>query len=786
MSVRLRKAVRDLWVQRGRAALVVVAMVLGVASVVAVTTSSAVLNREIAAEFRASAPHTALITAKALTPDDVAAARDVPGVAVAEARTTVTARVLVDGTWVSARLFARPDLAASRLGRLVGESGTWPPAAGTAAIERAATSVAGAGVGDVVRVALPGRDSVPVPVSAEVHDIGQAPAWQENLVYLYLQPADIVAMGGPDAPNELALVGTGPRSDRAATAAVAERVAETLRERGVAVTGVAVPEPDRHPHQGQMNSLLRLLAAFGLLVLLLSGVLVAAQMSAVLARERRHVGTLRTLGASTGQVVRLYGQQVLLLAAVALAIGWPLGWLVGRGYTGVVGFFLNFDVVDQSVPPGVVAAQVAGSLLVPLAAAAWPILSAARLPPATVIRDYGVAEPVRRRRAGRWDARLPQVLRMGLRNVFRRRRRLALTLVALVAGGALFQAGLNLVTGLNRTLDGKSAVLAYDVAVALDRPYDTELVESVARAVPGVQRSEGWLTGRLAVGRGADLARDPSYAYGVPPETDLLRLPVVDGRWLREDDTTAVVVNHVLAASRPELTVGSRLDGRVDGHSVSWEVVGVVRQVASEPAVYVSAATLADVLEAGGATNALRVTAARGSDLSAVRRSLDDALADADIAVVHAQSTPESQQVLREHSVVILSLLLLMTVLSIAVGALGLATTMAVNVMERTREIGVLRAYGARRRAVIGLVVAEAGGIAALSWLLAVAASFPVTVVFGDLLGSNLLETPLVLAPNPWAVPVWLAVVVACCALATVPPARRAAGLTVRDTLAYS
>jgi putative ABC transport system permease protein len=127
----------------------------------------------------------------------------------------------------------------------------------------------------------------------------------------------------------------------------------------------------------------------------------------------------------------------------------------------------------------------------------------------------------------------------------------------------------------------------------------------------------------------------------------------------------------------------------------------------------------------------------------------------------------------------------LLTLLSVLIGGLGLTTTMAVNVLERTREIGVLRAVGATTASIVTLVVTEGSIIGALSWLAAVVLAVPTSILFGQVIGGILLESPLDFAVNALAPFLWLAIVVVFSALASLTPARRAAALTVRDTLAF-
>ncbi len=130
-------------------------------------------------------------------------------------------------------------------------------------------------------------------------------------------------------------------------------------------------------------------------------------------------------------------------------------------------------------------------------------------------------------------------------------------------------------------------------------------------------------------------------------------------------------------------------------------------------------------------------------------------------------------------------LLLTMSVLTATVGGIGLMSTMSINVVERTREIGVMRAIGATSLAIVGVFVIEGVFVGALSWVLAIPLSIPGVRLFGNLIGEAILELPLDFAYSTEGLVLWLLIVVVLSALASLWPALRAAGVSVREALAY-
>jgi putative ABC transport system permease protein len=134
---------------------------------------------------------------------------------------------------------------------------------------------------------------------------------------------------------------------------------------------------------------------------------------------------------------------------------------------------------------------------------------------------------------------------------------------------------------------------------------------------------------------------------------------------------------------------------------------------------------------------------------------------------------------------IITNLMLAMAILAAIVGSVGLMSTMSINVVERAREIGVMRAIGASTLAVLGIFVSEGVLVGVISWLLVVPFSYPLARLFSNMIGLSLLEVPLDFSYPMSGVLSWLLIMVVLSALASLWPALRATKVSVREALAY-
>ena len=145
----------------------------------------------------------------------------------------------------------------------------------------------------------------------------------------------------------------------------------------------------------------------------------------------------------------------------------------------------------------------------------------------------------------------------------------------------------------------------------------------------------------------------------------------------------------------------------------------------------------------------------------------------------------EERASMRNEFEIFLVLLLMMAVLAAVVGGIGIMSTMSINVIERRREIGVMRATGATSPAIAAIFVGEGVLLGVLSWLLAVPVSVPGARYFSDLLGETLLDIGLDFTYSTEGMVLWLLLVVVLSGLASLWPAIKAAGGSVREALAY-
>ncbi len=797
IAPRWRKVFRDLWRNRVRTLLVILAIAAGVTALGVVGITYWVVLQDLPASYRAANPAGARLFTDPFDDELVRVIRGMPEVEDAAGRRVVTARVAVQRSegqpvqWRDIDIYALADFDAIRINRIEPAGGTWPPASRELLIERAALAVLGARVGDTVLLRLPNDTERAIPVVGLAHDLTLPPARFVNRVYGYVQIGTLEWFGIPTSYNELLITAAERADDRSHMLAVTAAVRQRIEKSGRTVYWSQVPEPGVHPFQRFIDPMALLLAALGFLALALSSLLVVNTISALLAQQVRQIGVMKAVGARSRQIAGLYLGMVLILGTAALVLALPLGVVGAQAVTRFVAQLINFDVTGWAVPFWVIGVQGATALAVPALAALAPVRTGTRITVREAIASYGLSDA--RFGSGTIDrvlARvrgLPRPLLLSLRNTFRRKARLILTLIALGLGSTIFVAVFSVRASLLLTLEDALQYWQYDVGVIFSRPYRIEDIERQVMAVPGVVRAESWGYHGVRRVRGDGSESENVVMIAPPAETQLLQPQLWRGRWLLPEDESALVVNTDLLRNEPDIRIGQQITLTLDGRETSWTVVGIIRGVLSGPTVYANYPYYARVARRVDQATSVQVVTESHAPVSQlqVARALEQQLTASGLRVSSFQTIAQLRAVTINQFNVILLFLLVMAFVLGAVGALGLAGTMSINVLERTREIGVMRAVGATGRAVRGIVVAEGMLIGLLSWMLGALLAVPISRLLSDTVGIAFLRAPLSYTFSVMGAVYWLAAVLFLAGAASLWPARSAARISVRDALAY-
>jgi putative ABC transport system permease protein len=789
---RWRKVLADLYGNAIRTTLVVASIAVGVFAIGVIAGTYVMIDHDLAASYGSTNPANIVLITTPFDPGFADAVSHMDGVRAAEGRRQVQLQLrLGSGQWDVITLVAVPDYQAMDIHRHRLIAGQAVPADRTVVLEHKSLASLGAQIGDVLEIELPDGTQRQLPVVGSVQ--GQSDVYGSILGDLqgFVSYNTLEWLGQPLNLDRLYVV-VEPGANEERLRQIAAQITDRIERTGREVYSTSITVGSKHPLASIVSALLSVLVILGVLVVFLSGSLIANTMSALLGQHIRQVGVMKLVGARRSQIAGMYLVLILSFGLVALIISVPLGSWGAYALSRFVAQIMNFELQGFRIIPVAILLQVAIAFLAPPAAGLLPVIRGSRVTVQQALNSTGLGG--QQAKAG-WIDRVLAHLRglsrpmlISIRNTFRRKGRLALTLFTLTLGGAVFIAVLNAQVALNDKMDQIARYFGADVNLDFAVPYRIEEVIGEARAVDGVVDVEVWLSagGELASRDGT--TADPVAMIAPPANSALVDPTVLRGRWLLPEDENALVVNEAFLKELPNLRVGDPLRLKVAGRERDWVVVGVFQYTGMDDlVVYTNYEYLSNVLRAGNQASMYRVVTRDhtlafqeqvGEQLNERFRALGYRLSNVEAGQAHNASVTEVLGILT-------AVLMVMALLTALVGSIGLTGTMSMNVLERTREIGVMRAVGAHNQIIAKLVVVEGLLVGLISYAFGAVLSFPITFLLSNVISLAIFGSPATFAFTVQGFAIWLAVVAGLSVLASIVPARSATQLTIREVLAY-
>ncbi len=787
MRVIWNKIWRDLLKSKSRTFLAVLSIAVGVFALGLVFGLSTVMSSRMTDDHQTRLPPHITFWGGVFNEDVVDVVEEELDVVAVEGETRVSFRWRqeYEDAWRPGTLVARADYSGQNLSLVDLQEGRWPSERALA-LERQSSRHLGIPVGSSITVEF-GRGQRQVSIDGIIRSPTVTPPQFGGDPTFYATP-ETVAWLTEFVGFNLLRVRLDSFSEKGAEMA-AQRIEERLDRMGTPIGGYFITDPEVHWMQDQVDTLSLILGILGALSLGLGAFLIVNTMNAIVARQVWQIGVMKAIGATSLRVVMVYLTGALAYGFLSCLIAVPLGVISVHAVASWLLDLINVVSGPMQVVPVAVVLQVGVGLAVPVAAAWIPVVRGARISPHEAIRTYGLGAGFGRTGLDRLIARirhLPRPLVLSLRNMFRRKGRVVLTLLTLILAGIVFIMVMSVRTSLNSTLETLINELGLDVWVVFDEPQRSVRLVEIAESVPRVVSAEVWEQRASSLEVASGEQKDV-YLLGLPYDSKVFNPNLVEGRAFLPGDDKAILLNNRIAEDEG-IRVGDEVQLTIDGVESAWTVIGLILSISEgQQNGYVPFDAL--TRETGSVNRGTIVMVKTGQPgvetEQALIRDLRETYTNQGITPSFLLSASEVRSQSRNQFNIITYLMLAMAVLAAIVGAIGMMGTMSINVIERTREIGVMRAIGARSSTVIGILLTEGVLLGTLSWLFAVPASYPGARAFSNMVGTTLLDVPLSYSYSVTGVALWLLIVILLSALGTLWPALRAARVSVREALAY-
>ncbi len=810
MRPRWRKVLHDLWDNKARTLLVVFSIAVGVFSIGVISGAYQIISNDMSASYAANHPANVELRTENFDDDVLSSIRNQRGVGEAEARRVVNFRVQKTGSeaWVSLDVVAVEDFDENRVNLLVPVSGGVKAEKDEVLLEKDALKKINAAVGDELLFEVSDGMTKKLKVVGIVQDVSTGAGDFLAPPFAYIDMKTLATLRQPELFNRAYVTVAEDQDNIVHIREVGADLKDKLEKNGTTVARTRFSETHKHPMGDTVNAILGILLALGILIVFLSSSLIANTLSALLSQHLRHIGVIKLVGGRKNQVFAMYFTLIMAFGILALMIAIPLGGQGAYGLALFVADTLRFNLLGYRIVPMALLIQIAVGLLVPIIAGLAPVISGSGI---TVLRalsgdltgDENKPHKHDDREQVSWfDALLlrlthmfaargihfPRPFIISLRNTFRRRGRLILTLFTLTMGGAIFIAVFNVRVTLHDYVGSIGSYFRADVTLDFDEPYRLREVKQYAMQVDGVQDAEGWQFISIELIYPDGSVAENANVLAPPAESKLVNPLITAGRWIRKDDVRKLAISEAALDPFPDLKPGDALRIKINGREEWWEVVGIFKFVDQEGILaYAPYEYISQVTNLANRSYAFRVVTEQHDRATQeiMAEKLDHYFRSQGFKVRKAESGLSSLDTASESLDTLVIFLLIMAILTAIVGAMGLTGTMGMNVLERTREIGIMRAIGADDRAVMRTVIAEGLVIGFISFVLAIFLSIPFTYALSDIVSTAVFQTPIKVVFTFLGYGIWLGLVLLLSVLGSILPARNAARLTIREVLAY-
>lgn len=796
LPIQFRKLLGDIRKYKDKFLIMLVAMVVSLFAVTVIMTTTSIASREINVNYLQTNPAHATFEVDKMSVEILDQVKEQELVKQAEMRDMISFQVLGgDGKWYGLRTFVVEDYNAMEVARFYPESGAWSPREGEILLERAAPEVLGLQSGESIQVKNTEGQIFNLEFTGLVHDPSLSPAWQDLTGYSYISTETYRILTGSEDLHDLKIVFRGEKLTQRQIKDYSRTIADMLETEGVNVKEVMVPPPYEHPHQRQMQSILSMLIIFGYLAIVLSAILTANLVSALLAREVRQIGIMKSIGASSGQILSTYTLIITVIGITAVILSLVPGMMIGRSLAAYLCGLLNFEMTSDAIDGWVFLELGFSGLFIPLAACLFPVLRNSRITVKAALSDKGIATVDRGRQRSVFMKRLPAFMQMSIRNVFRKRKKLLLSLLLLSTAGAMFMSSRNADLAWSRKVESFFEKRAWDGEVRLTELGDRESVTRILLSRPEIDQVDSSLLFKVMPSTEGSYRISEVYPDGghglfmlrtVNQDQNPFDLKITRGSFFQEGGEGQILLSQTGIHEFPGAEVGDKITLDINGVKGEWTLQGVFEEIGPNLAL-VTENEMSQLLNLSGQANSffIHYSDKLSTNESELMETLQNELIKNGYKAQRIISKNTFRQAIDGHLFIILYAILGLGFVLAVVGVLGLSSSMTTTVLERKGEIGVLKTLGGSNGIILFSFILESLIITLLSILGAVFLSLFLSYYVGNNLGMLSFEVPLSLAVSLKDIGLWSIAILMFSTIATLFPAMSAVELTISKALAY-
>jgi len=793
MQISYKKVIRELRIYLNRTLIALLGIIIAITSIGFVLSAYQILVREMDANYMNTNPASIVMKIPDLDEDAISLIQEQYPALELEARTKILARInRENGTYGTIYLYGICDFEALKVDTFSLESGKYPSAIGEVALERDSLSnlpfLKEEGKKQI-SLMIPGQKEQVLQFSGLTHAPGLSPASMEKYSYGFLTLEGMKALGYQGWFDELHIVSYENRMDKEKMTDLAKEIRTTLERAGYDVKGYEIPKPGKHPHADQLSSLIFLLQTFTMISLVIAGIIIINLWNFIMSTQTKQIGIMKTMGASLANIALPYLAYVVIISVFAILISIPISLKLGGIYSDFAASVLNFKIYDYSVPLQVYLVLIAAGIGIPLMASFIPIYRSCQKSILECINDTSATRMNKKRESkSRKSGVMGTFSKLIVSNVFRKKSRTILAILALSSGGVLFMSARNISASIDNTTNQLSKTFRYDYDLRLQGEHSQQTLEQAIAQLPQIKDYEIYEANRATF-------ENPN---GINSGTYLLRALSSDSQMIRFDyfkqnvkqtksseDEIEVVINKGLWEDEKWIQTGMQLPMKIGNQTVLVTIAGIVNEVPPLPSIYMNREDYDQIIQQGNKNLFLSTQSMTMDEALVFSSKIEKVFQKEGIIISENWNIALLRDAFVEHLKVILSFLSIVAALAVIVGGLSIASAVAISISERKREVGIMKACGAKTMQIAKMISLEVVSIGMISWLVGFVIAIPVSILTGNYFGQIFLLTNLDSVISLSGALTWLAIAVVISFLASFIPVYQSTISSLPEVLSY-
>ncbi|MDZ5472932.1 FtsX-like permease family protein [Bacillus sp. 31A1R] len=787
MKLQFMKILRDLLSNKGKSFLVVLSIAVGVIGVGVIGHTKYTIEKGMNDSISKSSPPNGTILTNGFDPKLVDKIKSIVGVTKIETRGIYDGQIKVKSKGKDKRhklqLTVQDFNQTKTLDNITPNKGNWPPENGEILLERISLGYLNIKIGDEVWVETSNGQVSKLQVAGTVQHRGKETTTLSKTSYGYINKETSENLN----ISEYNVILFKTKNNKEKTVLkTAEKIRDAIVKNGYYVQSTIIHDVNKHWGFDIVNSMSKVLQSIGILTLILGASLVVNTTLSIMRNQIPQIGIMKVLGASNQNLFMIYIGYIISYGLIALFVGVPISLFLAKFLTSNSTELLNFESIGLPFSWKIFFLQLIVGVGLPVLSATIPVLNGIRMTVQQALKSQDMNEyPQNRLTSVLLKIRIFSIpFLLTVRSTFKKWFRLFLTVLTLSLGGAIVISVITVYESMNSTLEASLKYNHYDVRIAVSGIHDREQTRELA-AVSGVKKVESWQAATGSIIRQDGLTGTEVKIAKPVAGTDLMEPKIIKGRWFENQNKNEIVLDSYILNSEPHLRVGDKMTININGKEYDWKIVGFVRKVAGEVVHFVNHAPFVDEKIGNLSFVHLITNSNEKSVQNRIAKKVKNKFIENHFSVHHSITTKEIKEIQETRANVVILFLIFMSIIMSVVATLGLMGSLSLNVMERSKEIAIMKLIGASDSNLWRMMMLEAFIIGLISFLIGTLLAYPISIMLSNNVGQSLFHANLDYTFSSLGIVIWFIIVLILSLIASFSPAYKATKIPVNQILSY-